>query len=58
MRTGDAGGPSRKGESAVQAAEQGGSAFKEDPDPIVQEKLPRMEKRQATEYFEKLRRGQ
>ena len=58
VRTGDAGGPNRKGQSAVQAAEQVESAFKEDPDPIVQEKLPRMEKRQATEYFEKLRRGQ
>ena len=58
VRTGDVSGPNRKGESAVQAAEQVESAFKEDPDPIVQEKLPRMEKRQATEYFEKLRRGQ
>ncbi len=57
VRIGDANGPNRTGQSTVQAAEQVESAFKEDPDPIVQEKLPRLEKRQATEYFEKLRRG-
>ncbi len=57
VRIGDAEGPNRTGQSLVKAGEQVESAFKEDPDPIVQEKLPRLEKRHATEYFEKLRKG-
>jgi hypothetical protein len=56
QRIGDADGSNQSGESLVHAREQIASALKEDSDPIVNEKLPRLEKRHTTEYFEKIRK--
>ncbi|MHB8969469.1 MAG: hypothetical protein ACYC3X_00810 [Pirellulaceae bacterium] len=56
-RVGDANGPNLAGNSLESIKKEIASSFSEDPDPLVQQTLPRHEREQTREYFELLRKG-
>jgi len=58
VRVGDADGPNIAGNSTAEVREEIASAHSEDPDPLVQQELPRRERDHTKEYFERLRKGQ
>ncbi len=57
IRIGDAGGANIAGGSRESVQQEIASQFSKDPDPVVQDRLPRREREQATEYFKSLRDG-
>ena len=57
VRVGDATGPNVAGNSLETIKKEIASSFSEDPDPVVQQTLPRREREQTKEYFELLRKG-
>ncbi len=57
VRSGELGGANRKGKSLAEAQRAIENAAKEEAGPIVNERLPRLEQRHATEYFKRLRQG-
>ncbi|MCU0959572.1 MAG: hypothetical protein MUF48_05660 [Pirellulaceae bacterium] len=57
VRAGDTSGPNLPGTSHESIKQEIASAFSEDPDPLVQQQLPRHEREQSKEYFELLRGG-
>jgi hypothetical protein len=57
IRVGDANGPNVAGNSLESIKKEIASSLSEDPDPIVQQTLPRREREQTKEYFELLRKG-
>jgi hypothetical protein len=58
IRVGDARGKNLAGQSQQAVQEEVASSFSQDPDPIIHQKLPRREREQTREYFERLREGQ
>ncbi|MHB0959202.1 MAG: hypothetical protein ACYC0X_23980 [Pirellulaceae bacterium] len=57
VRVGDASGPNMAGNSLETIKNEIASSFSEDPDPLTQQSLPRREREQTQEYFERLRKG-
>ncbi len=57
IRVGDASGANVAGQSREQVKEEIASSFSEDPAPLTHQKLPRREREQTREYFERLRKG-
>ena len=58
IRVGDATGPNVAGNSRAEIKKEIASSQSEDPDPLVEQNLPRREREQTKEYFELLRKGQ
>jgi hypothetical protein len=57
VRVGNATGPNRAGWSRQAIREEVAGSISEDPDPMVTERLPRRERRQTREYFQRLRKS-
>ena len=57
VRIGDANGPNVSGSSRASIQQELESAANEDPDPVVRQRLPRRERTQTKEYFEKFFQG-
>ncbi len=55
--TGTVGGPNRAGKSQVEVREEISSNLSEDPDPLIDVRLPRTERDHTKQYFERLREG-
>jgi septal ring factor EnvC (AmiA/AmiB activator) len=58
VRVGDARGKNLAGQSQQDVRAEIASSFSDDPDPISHQQLPRREREQTREYFEKLRKGE
>ncbi|MCL4201489.1 MAG: hypothetical protein KJ000_03280 [Pirellulaceae bacterium] len=55
--TGTVGGPNRSGRSLVETREEISGALRQDPDPLIDVRLPKTERDQTKQYFERLRDG-
>ncbi len=58
VRTGDADGPNVAGVSRETVKEEILNAVSKDPDPLVDQQLPRAQREQAKQYFERFRKGE
>jgi hypothetical protein len=55
--TGTVGGPNRSGRSLVETREEISGAMSQDPDPLIDIRLPKTERDHTKQYFERLRDG-
>jgi chemotaxis protein histidine kinase CheA len=58
VRTGDADGPNVAGVSRETVKAEIQNAVSKDPDPLVDQQLPRAQREQAKQYFERFRKGE
>jgi hypothetical protein len=56
--TGTVGGPNRSGRSLVETREEISGSLSQDPDPLIDIRLPKTESDHTKQYFERLRDGQ